>query len=150
MAKGRSQYWQPRPDRFRDSEPLASWEGGMRSGIVANWSPPLVRMTVYRSGVELGPASRWLKVVVPFWQVRLEEIVVVESVGVGLFVSGVRFWTTNDDWRIFWTYSRDDVLGFLDRQGIPVDLTPRRFRTLDPGGDLEMVRTDLIPTTADS
>ncbi|HEX6395417.1 MAG TPA: hypothetical protein VFZ97_18425 [Acidimicrobiales bacterium] len=108
----------------------------MRSGIVAYWSPPLVRMTVYPAGVELGPASKWLRVVVPFWQVRFDEIEVVEAVGNGLLVSGVRFRTIGGGWRIFATHRPDEVLDLFRQAGLDVDPTLWSFRPLDPGNEL--------------
>lgn len=126
-----AQYWN-QPTRFHGSQTVASFVGGMRSGKLANWGWPLVRLSIYSSGVELGPSLRWLKFWVPYWQVDLSEITASEALGRTRLTAGVRFRTRDGDYRIFWYRLPEEVLEVLERLGVPVDYTRRRYRFLWP------------------
>ena len=48
---------------------------------LGSWTHPLVALRLYDTGIELGPAGRWLSGLVPVWRSRLDELAVVEPVG---------------------------------------------------------------------
>jgi hypothetical protein len=143
-------------DAVLSGRPSVAYLGGMRRGStgLANWTYPLVRLRFYEDGLELGPSVRILKVIVPIWRVRFQEISVAEALGgpqpdsaVGFgrlafpfsFVArweimsrGVRIKTFDDRFAIFWCMPRDQVLAGLQRQSVNVDLQPQRFHFFSP------------------
>jgi hypothetical protein len=127
-----SQFWKVRDGLFDGEQPLASYDGGLRHGRLANWTAPMVRLSIYTGGIELGPSESWLKIVVPYFQASFSQIVVAEAVGLSSLSSGVRIRVTDGDYRIFWTWRRNDVLADLSRLGVEIDPLPRAFNRLFP------------------
>jgi len=54
-------------DASLSGSPLVTYLGGMRRGFtgIASWTYPLVRLTIYEDGLELGPSVSILKALVP-------------------------------------------------------------------------------------
>src|ERR1700686_1798696 len=105
--------------------------GGMRLALWnATW--PLVRLSLFAHGVRL-EASVWiLKVLVPTWEATYEDIVEVQAMGrISLVTTGIRFRTrSTNEWVIFWTLRRPEVLQAIAEKGLVVNADPVRFRYL--------------------
>ena len=126
-------------------EPKARFVGGMRFGWtgLGNWTHPFVALRLYDTGIELGPAAKWLSGLVPVWRSRLDELAVVEPVGQASpdpvqpwpnfeWTRGVRFITNDGSCASFWCYRRNEVLERLAESGLQVEDRPTRFRFFDP------------------
>jgi hypothetical protein len=96
-------------------------------------SIPFVRLSIYQTGVMLSPPMAWLKLIVPYWQVRFQDVAVVERMtGRLLLAGGVRFRLTDGDYRIFWSFDWGEILAGLGQMGVSVDLEPHRFHPFFP------------------
>lgn len=110
--------------------------GGMRlAWFNATW--PLVRLVLMRNGIRLEPSLRFLKRVVPVWEVRYDELLEAQAVGnIPLFTVGIRLRTTGG-WVVFWAMKakvRERLLRRIAEQGVKVGLVPKRFHFLNPEG----------------
>jgi hypothetical protein len=145
-------------DAALSGKPLASYIGGMRRGYtgLASWSHPLVKLAIYDDGVALGPSASVLKMLVPVWRARFDDISVADAIGGpqddsevslgslavplsfitrrgwGIMTRGVRISTTDRSFAIFWCMKRDRVLAALRDRGVNVDPEPRPFHWFSP------------------
>jgi hypothetical protein len=102
------------------------------SGI-GHCSWPLATLTLFSTGVELGPTVRGLRLLVPVWRARLDEISVVEVFQTRFrLASGVRFTPTSGSPVYFgipyWVLSLADIVSALEGNGLRVDRSPQRLR----------------------
>ena len=125
----------PTDDGVRHA-PLRSFIGGQGSRL-RNVGWPLARMDLYSDMIRLRPIARFLRVLVPTWEARFEEISEVRAIGkVDFFTTGVRFRTNRPrDFAVFWTFQRPDVLNSLEAVGLAVKRDPARFHYLNPDLD---------------
>jgi hypothetical protein len=130
-----------------DGVPFHTFRGGVRSGRtgIGNVGYPFVTLAIYRSGIELRSTYSWLRALVPVWRAQYEDLSIVESVGrpdpdgsesakAPIQARGIRFVANDGTYILFWCLKRDEVLAVLAQQPVEVDLQPRRFRWLYPGG----------------
>lgn len=125
--------WLSRDAAVATSEPVATYHGGMRLGFtgIASWSYPLVRLTLYHDGVEIGPAVPFLKLVVPFWRALFREINGITILTRGR-ARGLRFTTRDGAFVIFGTFRSEPLIQALNQLGAHVDPVPQRFRYFKP------------------
>jgi hypothetical protein len=66
--------------RLMSAGPESSCRGGMRlAWFNATW--PLVRLVLMRNGIRLEPSIRFLRWMVPVWEVRYDELLEAQAVG---------------------------------------------------------------------
>jgi hypothetical protein len=94
-------------------------------------------MELFGDRIRLRPVVRLLRVLVPTWEARLEEITDVRAIGkVDFFTTGVRLRTNRPgDFAVFWTFQRPAVLNSLEAVGLTVNREPARFHYLNPDLD---------------
>jgi hypothetical protein len=119
-----------------------SFTGGMRYGLLLNWTYPFVTLDMYDSGLELRSTYSFLRFLVPAWRARYEQISSVGWLGrpspdslapMGLRMErGVLFTTANGGWVIFWCLRRNEVLDALARHGLRIDVERKRLTLLGP------------------
>ena len=122
--------WISRDAPIAVAGPTATYHGGMRLGL-ASWTYPLVRLTLYHEGLEVGPAAPFLKILVPFWRALYEEIETVTVLTRGRF-GGVRFTTRNGASVIFGCFKLQPLIQNLQELTVAVDPVPKRFRSFNP------------------
>jgi hypothetical protein len=136
-ADGRNPLWGS--DRFAPhlddvGGPVRSFLGGVRLPVFnATW--PLVRLDLFQSGLRLQGSNRWLHKIVPVWEAAYRDIIEVQAVGkIKWFSTGIRIraGTGDDDWVVFWTVNRPQVLAAFENLGVSVESTPVRFYHLNP------------------
>ncbi|HUC14773.1 MAG TPA: hypothetical protein VMS00_10010 [Acidimicrobiales bacterium] len=125
--------WVSRDAAIATSEPVATYRGGMRLGFtgIASWSYPLVRLTLYNDGLEIGPAAPFLKLVVPLWRALFQEIDCITMLTRGR-ARGLRFTTRDGAFVIFGTFRTDPLIQALNQLGARIDPVPKRFRYFKP------------------
>ncbi len=98
-----------------------------RSGL-SNCSWPLATLTVFPTGVKLGPSVGALLLLVPVWRARLDELSVVEVVHI-LGARGIRLRTTDGSSVAFGarTLPLDEVLSILGGLGVQIEDSPQRL-----------------------
>ena len=116
-----------------DADHGSSFIGGMRlAWFNATW--PLVRLGLRRNGIRLEPSTRFLRWIVPVWEVRYDELLEVQAVGnIPLFTVGIRLRATSG-WVVFWAMNakvREGVLRRIAEQGVPVGVAPKPFHFLN-------------------
>jgi len=113
---------------------VSSFIGGVRLPLVnANW--PLARLDLYQSGLRLRGSTRWLHKAIPVWEAAYSDITEVQAVGkITWFSTGIRIRAGkgDNDWVVFWTIHRPEVLAAIESLGVAVNTTPIRFYLLNP------------------
>ena len=120
--------------RLMSAGPESSCRGGMRlAWFNATW--PLVRLVLMRNGIRLEPSIRFLRWMVPVWEVRYDELLEAQAVGnIPLFTIGIRLRATGG-WVVFWAMTaqvRDGLLRRIADQGVQVGVAPKPFHFLNP------------------
>jgi hypothetical protein len=93
--------------------------GGMlKDGM--NWTWPQIRLDMSPSEIQLGPAIKLLRNIVPRWKKNLSEISQVRAIKGMLGSGGIQFRTISNERIIFWTFRRDDALNNLEALGVKV------------------------------
>jgi len=102
-------------------------------GRFTSW--PLVRLDLYQTGLRLRGSTRWLHKLIPVWEAAYGDVVEVQAVGKIKWLStGIRIRVErgDNDWVVFWTVRRPQVLEAIEAQGIPVNRAPVRFYLSNP------------------
>jgi len=125
--------WVNRDAALARSQVVASYLGGMRLGYsgIASWSYPLVKLTFYPDGVEVGPAAGFLRVAVPFWRALYGEIDSITILECGR-ARGLRFTTKDGAFVIFASFRVEPIIRTLNELDLEVDPVPRPFRYFKP------------------
>jgi hypothetical protein len=116
---------------------LKRWRGGMKWGWsgMTNCSWPLATLTVFPTGVELGPSVGALLFLVPVWRARLGELSAAEVVETRVYkYKGIRF-TTNDGSSVAFgapRFPHGEVLSLLEGMGVQVDRSPQHLHLFGP------------------
>jgi hypothetical protein len=120
----------------------ASFVGGMRMGgpsgtwrFGLNVTWPLVRLSLFPSGLRMEASNRVHSGGIPVWEARYDELSEIQAVGrIPLFSTGIRFRiAATNEWVIFWSPDRPAVLQAIGAHGLVANHRPIRFRNLDPG-----------------
>lgn len=94
------------------------------------WNLPVVNLRIFRAGIELAPATNWLKVLVSYWQVTMRDLELVEVVGTSFnpLASGLRFRTKGNDYRIFLCSNQEryEIASILAQMSVPVEMNPQK------------------------
>jgi hypothetical protein len=98
--------------------------GNFTSGVNDTW--PLARLDVFSNGLRIGPSTRFVRPLVPTWEVQLDEL--TESQVITCMGSkGVRFRASDPaDWIVFWTFRPSEVISYLSGHGVNVNEQVRR------------------------
>jgi len=104
--------------------------GGLPTGWfgLSGFSYPLVALSLYSDGIEIGPAGKVSRLMVPVWRAKYSEIEFVERLGSsrddGQVIRGFRrgIVIVGGDWKpkTFWCASRDALCSDLARAGVVV------------------------------
>ena len=113
--------------------PLAEFDGGARFGIRLRVGFPIVRLSVYRLGMRLGPSPGWPQALFPVWEARFDDLLRVR-VRHALVWRGVKVVTKDHRSVVFWPHQR-----LVELETLLHDLG---LEWLDEGGYVEPVRFD--------
>lgn len=121
---------------------LRSFLGGARwptPGGLGNATAPLARLTVYDWGLELAGSVRLLRLIVPTWQLRFDEVARVSVVELHLMprgpYHGLRIEADLlEGPLVFWTGNPAGVGSYLKSRGFNVELAVEKLalRTNEP------------------
>ncbi|MGE5287118.1 MAG: hypothetical protein ACM3ML_07950 [Micromonosporaceae bacterium] len=114
--------------------PTMAFLGGMLSRTVdTSWG--LARLQFFAWGLRLRGSMRMLRLFLPTWEVRYEELTKAQLVSAPVARRGVRFRADGAARpMVFWTYHGSKILDHLEQQGVAVDRSVTRLRR---PGDLE-------------
>jgi hypothetical protein len=97
---------------------------------------PLATLTLLSTGVELGPTWRGLRLFVPVWRARFDELAVVEIIETQFrWAKGLRLIPTSGSSVAFGVPPRlelDDIVTALRSHGVRVEVSAERLRLFGP------------------
>jgi hypothetical protein len=125
--------------------PVRTFVGGIRlphnyNFMRYNATWPCVRLSLFANGFRMGPSASGLRLSVPTWEARFDELDVVQAAG----SAGILFRKReSQEWAIFWTFDREAVFTSLEGLGVTVSRDVVRVRLSGQFGGEQFVASQV-------